>query len=223
MRVSKADGSQVLDLQRDALLDAGIGERNLYSDKAIGKLYDRPGLDADWKSTSLNLSTDHKEIGFGPAFGLEPPLGRTTAMTAVDKLRYEYLPAPSFSTAEKSSGPPPSTLVDELNLRPRSTGISSRNNARHSTEERFWDPFRLGAGDRRQRRRRERPRGLMIAADSALKTDVPILSLDDHLATHAVSGCRRNTWFDRAKGFRHCFLKTKPLSQVISTGWPSRT
>jgi hypothetical protein len=29
MRVSKADGSQVLDLQRDALLSAGFHERNL--------------------------------------------------------------------------------------------------------------------------------------------------------------------------------------------------
>ena len=37
MRVSKADGSQVLDLQRDALLSAGIPERNLYSDTASGK------------------------------------------------------------------------------------------------------------------------------------------------------------------------------------------
>lgn len=42
MRVSKADGSQVLDLQRDALLAAGVGERNLYSDTA--KLDERPGL-----------------------------------------------------------------------------------------------------------------------------------------------------------------------------------
>jgi hypothetical protein len=34
MRVSKADGSQVLDLQRDALLAAGVQERLLYSDTA---------------------------------------------------------------------------------------------------------------------------------------------------------------------------------------------
>jgi len=44
MRVSKADGSQVLDLQRDALLAAGVGEGNIYSDTASGKLDDRPGL-----------------------------------------------------------------------------------------------------------------------------------------------------------------------------------
>ena len=50
MRVSKADGSQVLDLQRDALLAAGVPDRNLYSDAASGKLDDRPGLDACLKA-----------------------------------------------------------------------------------------------------------------------------------------------------------------------------
>ena len=44
MRVSKADGSQVLDLQKDALLAAGVNERHLYSDRASGKQDDRPGL-----------------------------------------------------------------------------------------------------------------------------------------------------------------------------------
>ena len=46
MRLSKADGSQVLDLQKDALLAAGISERHLYSDTASGKKDDRPGLAA---------------------------------------------------------------------------------------------------------------------------------------------------------------------------------
>src|SRR5436853_2556730 len=50
MRVSKADGSQVLDLQRDALIAAGVAERNLYSDTASGKKDDRPGLDACLKA-----------------------------------------------------------------------------------------------------------------------------------------------------------------------------
>jgi DNA invertase Pin-like site-specific DNA recombinase len=44
MRVSKADGSQVLDLQRDALLGAGVLEAQLYSDTASGNEYQRPGL-----------------------------------------------------------------------------------------------------------------------------------------------------------------------------------
>jgi DNA invertase Pin-like site-specific DNA recombinase len=46
MRVSKAGGSQVLDLQRDALLAAGVSERHVYSDTASGKKDDRPGLAA---------------------------------------------------------------------------------------------------------------------------------------------------------------------------------
>jgi DNA invertase Pin-like site-specific DNA recombinase len=46
MRVSKADGSQVLDLQRDALIAAGVAERHIYSDTASGKNDDRPGLAA---------------------------------------------------------------------------------------------------------------------------------------------------------------------------------
>ena len=50
MRVSKADGSQVLDLQRDALLAAGVKPSRLYEDQASGKKDDRPGLDACLKS-----------------------------------------------------------------------------------------------------------------------------------------------------------------------------
>ena len=46
-RVSKADGSQVIDLQHDALAKAGIDlEHHLYTDAASGKRDDRPGLDA---------------------------------------------------------------------------------------------------------------------------------------------------------------------------------
>ena len=36
MRVSKADGSQVLDLQRDALIAAGVLPEHLYEDFAAG-------------------------------------------------------------------------------------------------------------------------------------------------------------------------------------------
>ncbi|WP_425363560.1 recombinase family protein [Candidatus Tisiphia endosymbiont of Hybos culiciformis] len=43
-RVSKTDGSQSLDLQKDALLALGIDEHNIYSDYASGKLDDRLNL-----------------------------------------------------------------------------------------------------------------------------------------------------------------------------------
>jgi DNA invertase Pin-like site-specific DNA recombinase len=44
MRVSKADGSQTTDLQRDALLAAGTDPESLYEDRASGKKEDRPEL-----------------------------------------------------------------------------------------------------------------------------------------------------------------------------------
>ena len=50
MRVSKADGSQVLDLQRDALLAAGAQPQHLYEDLASGRRDDRPGLTACLKA-----------------------------------------------------------------------------------------------------------------------------------------------------------------------------
>src|SRR3954463_1542994 len=50
IRVSKADGSQVTDLQRDALLAAGVDARHLYEDAASGKRDDRPGLAACLKA-----------------------------------------------------------------------------------------------------------------------------------------------------------------------------
>jgi DNA invertase Pin-like site-specific DNA recombinase len=50
MRVSKMDGSQTTDLQRDALLAAGIELDRIYEDHASGKRDDRPGLEACLKA-----------------------------------------------------------------------------------------------------------------------------------------------------------------------------
>ena len=44
VRVSKNDGSQVLDLQRDALIKAGVKSEYIYEDLASGRKDDRPGL-----------------------------------------------------------------------------------------------------------------------------------------------------------------------------------
>jgi DNA invertase Pin-like site-specific DNA recombinase len=46
MRVSSADDRQSVDLQRDALVAAGVDERHLHKDKASGARDDRPGLKA---------------------------------------------------------------------------------------------------------------------------------------------------------------------------------
>jgi len=50
MRVSKSDGSQALDLQRDALVAAGVMEDHVYEDNASGRDDQRPGLIACLKA-----------------------------------------------------------------------------------------------------------------------------------------------------------------------------
>lgn len=50
MRVSKADGSQSTDLQRDALISAGVDASHIYEDQASGRRDDRPGLTACLKA-----------------------------------------------------------------------------------------------------------------------------------------------------------------------------
>ena len=50
MRVSKSDGSQVLDLQRDALRGAGVEPERIYADLDSGRKDARPGLTACLKA-----------------------------------------------------------------------------------------------------------------------------------------------------------------------------
>jgi len=85
-RISKADDSQVLDLQIDALIKSGIEKVNIYTDKISGVKDDRPGLHnclkalrkgdtlVVWKLDRLGRSLKHlittiddlnkREIGF---------------------------------------------------------------------------------------------------------------------------------------------------------------
>ncbi len=49
-RVSKADGSQLHDLQHDALVKAGVLLEHIYEDAASGRRDNRPGLDACLKA-----------------------------------------------------------------------------------------------------------------------------------------------------------------------------
>ena len=49
-RVSKADGSQVYDRQRDALAAAGVDPDHIYEDSVSGRRDNRPGLDACLKA-----------------------------------------------------------------------------------------------------------------------------------------------------------------------------
>lgn len=50
VRVSKADGTQVFDLQKDALIKEGIAPEQIYQDEVSGKKGLRPGLEACLKS-----------------------------------------------------------------------------------------------------------------------------------------------------------------------------
>ena len=49
-RVSKADGSQVHDLQHDAMIKGGVKPAHIYQDSASGRRDDRPGLEACLKA-----------------------------------------------------------------------------------------------------------------------------------------------------------------------------
>jgi DNA invertase Pin-like site-specific DNA recombinase len=100
-RISKADGSQVLDLQRDALRAAGVSPNNTYEDKASGKNDGRPALTAClkalrqddtlvvWKLDRLGRSLKHlvdtaqdlaaRGIGFKVLTGQGANIDTTTA------------------------------------------------------------------------------------------------------------------------------------------------
>ena len=101
MRVSKSDGSQTLDLQRDALLEAGVVPERLYQDLASGRHDARPGLLAClkalqpgntlvvWKLDRLGGDLRHQNtpvyvrrgrgVGFGVRAGAGAQIDTTTA------------------------------------------------------------------------------------------------------------------------------------------------
>lgn len=100
-RVSKADGSQLLDLQRDALIGAGVGADRIYEDQASGRKDHRPGLEAClkalqpgntfivWKLDRLGRDLKHlvntvdelrgREVGFRVLAGAGAEIDTTTA------------------------------------------------------------------------------------------------------------------------------------------------
>jgi DNA invertase Pin-like site-specific DNA recombinase len=100
MRVSKADGSQILDLQKDALIGAGIPLERIYEDLASGRFDERPGLNGClkalqpgntlvvWKLDRLGRNLKHlvntidelkkKNVGFKVLTGLGTQIDSTT-------------------------------------------------------------------------------------------------------------------------------------------------
>ena len=101
MRVSKSDGTQTLNLQRDALLAAGVAPERLYEDLASGRKDDRPGLRAClkalqpgntlvvWKLDRLGRDLKHlvslmddlrqRQVGFKVLTGSGAQIDTTTA------------------------------------------------------------------------------------------------------------------------------------------------
>ena len=100
-RVSKTDGSQLLDLQRDALMRAGVEAGRIYEDQASGRKDHRPGLEAClkalqpgntfvvWKLDRLGRDLKHlvntvdelrgREVGFRVLAGAGAEIDTTTA------------------------------------------------------------------------------------------------------------------------------------------------
>lgn len=101
MRISKSDGSQTLNLQKDALVSAGINEERLYQDIVSGKKESRPGLQSClkalqpgntlvvWKLDRLGRDLKHlitivddlrnRDIGFKVLTGHGAQIDTTTA------------------------------------------------------------------------------------------------------------------------------------------------
>ncbi|MCP3964728.1 MAG: recombinase family protein [Lentisphaerae bacterium] len=101
IRVSKSDGSQILDLQYDALLAIGVGSKRIYKDLSSGRKDDRPGLRACikalqpgntlvvWKLDRLGRDLKHlittiddlnkRDVSFKVIFGAGAQIDTTTA------------------------------------------------------------------------------------------------------------------------------------------------
>lgn len=101
VRVSKSDGSQLVDLQKDALLKAGVSSDYIYEDLASGRKDDRPGLKSClkalqpgntlvvWKLDRLGRDMKHlvnliddlqkKDVGFKVLSGSGAEIDTTTA------------------------------------------------------------------------------------------------------------------------------------------------
>jgi len=101
VRVSKSDGSQTLDLQKDALIKAGVKPEYIYEDLASGRKDARPGLESClkalqphntlvvWKLDRLGRDLKHlvnlvddlrkKDVGFKVLTGHGAEIDTTTA------------------------------------------------------------------------------------------------------------------------------------------------
>ncbi len=178
MRVSKADGSQATDLQRDALIAAGVDPVHLYEDQASGMREDRPGLTSClkalrtgdtlvvWKLDRLGrdlrhlINTVHDLTGRG--IGLKVLTGHGAAIdttTAAGKLVFGIFAAPGRVRARE--------LIAERTI----AGLASARRARAERRPAVQDDRRQAAagdggnGSARDQGRRPVPGTWRHAAD----------------------------------------------------------
>ena len=101
-RVSKADGSQLLDLQLDALMGAGIAADRIYEDRVSSRKDHRPGLEACLKALQHGAPPKHAA---SPS-AARPNCARTSAPSLELSLKKENpsatSPGPSMSMSQRS-------------------------------------------------------------------------------------------------------------------------
>ena len=101
LRVSSADDRQTVDLQRDALLVAGVDERHFHQDKASGGREDRPGL---------NRLLDQLKAGDVLVVWKLDRLGRSLSTCSRSWRTSRPAASPSARSPSRST-PPPRTAV----------------------------------------------------------------------------------------------------------------
>ena len=144
MRVSSDSDRQTTDLQRDALLNAGVDERHLFEDKASGARSDRSGLAKAldfvragdclvvWKLDRLGSSlTEHMDtttpqrtfpfIVFGALPQYERALARGRIMAGLEAIRKRRRRMPQLRSATDDAVSCPHTKCEMAVVRTRNT------------------------------------------------------------------------------------------------------
>ena len=157
--VSKAEGAQPIDLQRDALLDAGVSRERVYEDRASGRHDHRPGLEAClkdlqsgntfvWKFDRLggnlkNLVTRVRELQ-GRNIGLHVPAGAGAEIdiTAANNIPFSGIFAAlaelerEFIAGRTDAGLAAAPARGQVGGRPRMMDVATLRHVMHAMADR---------------------------------------------------------------------------------------